>query len=322
MANEQRIGVGGSEAIVGQPYHWTWPQGLADSGKVGSSRDLFDHFRNDSWGTLTIANIMSANNGPIDLGTLGAIYHEGERIRGLGGKNLTLGERTMYGSLRDALEEWFVNADWMVQPPLPQDKPARLDDRYHRLLLPAHMLNFLTKLVENRAVPDAGRGKLIHLSDKAYEATSGYIAMDNLETVVSDIENLRGKEALEMGVEEYGFDIQSWLDRGETLDRVGERAKDIRFQSRGDTLRYFRDQQNASGLYFMKSVVIGAMQEWHHQRLGMTGMVPPILARVSEAGHGEYNFATNSEKFGDMHVSDHRFPFQRYVARYMIDQAG
>jgi hypothetical protein len=186
------------------------------------------------------------------------------------------------------------------------------DARFYRLLLPAQIMNQLTKLVENGIIDDVSHEALSELSDYTYVHALRYFTPDYLSKVVSDVATLKGR----VSPESLDFDLQAWMATTEDVDTLGEKARRVFEGSYDNTKNYFT-YGKAAGLYFMKSVVMADMQKWHQQRYGITDMIPSISLQDSDNGHASYNFRDNTTTGGDMHTNNRRFPFQRYVADYI-----
>lgn len=191
--------------------------------------------------------------------------------------------------LRDSLYAWFLKSPWVVQPRVEPSDVQSQDNRFHQLLLPAQIMNTLTKLVVNNSIEDVERSKLVKISDEVYAQALQYHRNGDLGKVT----------------------------KGEDVD-AGQKALAVLQDSYLNNRNYFNRHYNAAaGLYFMKSVVIGVMQEWHQQRQGITDMIPPITWEHSADGHLPYDFKRNNTVSGGMHTNNQRFPFQKYVAHYM-----
>ena len=121
--------------------------------QLGEARGLVDMLSN-SWEGQAANDVMSGSQGPVEAVGLERIYRQGLALkRNMQGGIATPKEVELYEALRDSMLGWFCNAPWLVQPTTEthsfSSQGVREDTRYHRLLLPAHMITANTKFLVN-----------------------------------------------------------------------------------------------------------------------------------------------------------------------------
>jgi hypothetical protein len=171
-------------------------------------------------------------------------------------------EKELFEGLRDNLLQWFLDSPWMIQPKVNTHsytpKNGFMDTRYHRLLLPAHMINLLTKLVENNRIGDVDRHELEAMSRAAYQDSEQYFTADYFNVVKKRIDQTKFPPN-GIGI---SFDMKAWKElAGFPSSDVVARAKQIREDSYQNNMISFTYPKNSSGLYFMKSVLMATMQD-------------------------------------------------------------
>ncbi len=299
-------------------YQWTWPPKDLDIDNLGVSRGLVGQREG-----LAMAMVMSGERDRVDVPAIKNLYKAFSEISIADPDELTKSDRGLLSSLRDSLHEWFLDGRWVFQP-YPDtgnasESGSPEDTRFHRLLLPAQMMNTLTKLATNGSIDDVGRGSLIQLSDAAYISGVRCLKDDYLSTITSRVAGLKDRSVSVGNNISYSHDLQRLIDNKMDIHGLSENAGRVFDSSYNSTINNLQDGNLAAGLYFMKSVVIGVMQEWHQERLGIPYMIPSIARQPqTRDGHTPYAFQNNStNRAGDMHTNNHRFPFQRYVAHHM-----
>lgn len=298
----------------GQPSGkaWNWPPKDIDVSDLGFSKKYYKLFT-DGWTGKALRDVLNGESGRVDIIGLTKFYRT-RFTRHISDEPLTPGEKNLFESLRNSMEEWFYEGEWTTQPTSDIESytntGASEESRFHRLLIPAYLLNRLTKIVEQGGIEDVGRDRLEEISGEAYRISPNYLTTEALTRVAAATEQLDPNPR-------NGFDVNSWVNAKNTnINILGARARSIRDMS------YQRVKGNlkaapAAGLYFMKSVVAGVMQEWHSERMGISDFVPPIKWQNINSSYSLYNFQDNTENFGHMHTNNSRFPFQKYVAHHL-----
>jgi len=312
MRGERDPGLDSPDGGDPKSFQWSWPPVDLDVTDLGASTKYYRVFT-EGWTGKAIRDIMTGASGRVDIIGLTKFYRTRFNRYSVD-EPLTFGERGLYESLRDSMEEWFYNAEWVNQPTTDIESSSNRgvpeDSRFHRLLIPAHLLNRLTKIVEQGDIADVGRDGLIEMSAEAYRNSPTFLSAEALTNISAATKRLHPDPR-------NGFDVDSWVAaKDKNIDVLGTKARTIRDMS------YQRVKGNlkgapAAGLYFMKSVVAGVMQEWHSERMGIADFVPPIAWQVTDGGYSLYNFKDNTNNFGDMHTNNSRFPFQKYVSHQM-----
>jgi len=303
-----------------QAYQWDFLPDLSQLGGVLEDTASMISSGNEA---SFIRDILSGNNAQVDAPFLRRIYAKGTALRRSIHDGLSLPERKVFESLRDAMEGWFYDSDWLRQPVFEAGDVESEDNRHHRLLLPAHLLNLLTKVVESGEMEDVGKERLFEISFGAREKGEDYLDPGYLAEVIGQIRKLP-ERPIESGGESVGFghDLKSWVGIHESdIETVETHAGEILETSYDNCLKHL-NRSSASGLYFMKGIVIATMQLWHQQRIGIEGMVPPIAWQDTPNGVSYYNFKNNTSDWGDMHTNNKRVPFQKYAAMYLQEQRG
>lgn len=302
---------------------WDWPPTTTDVESLCVSAGLISTLLRKS-DRDAVSNIMSRGTAPIDPDILNKIYSKGREFRILAPRRLNPKEAALFTQLRDSMTDWFFDFDWTRQPESEQGAGnGNPDLRFHRLLLPAHMLNVLSKLVTARDIEDVNVAKLVALSEKAKRQLPRYLSNRSFGIARFQVNDLKAR-ANGSGRNGFGEDLKDWIVNDESTRRLAIQAHEILGVSYRRNMEYLHESNTAAGLYFMKSVVVGAMIDWHQERLGITEYIPPIRWHFAkpEDNYSYYNFQTNVRNgWGDMHTHNARFPFQRYVAHYMRDKA-